>query len=226
MRLLLIDTCGAEGGVALAEGDGEVRTVAAEVLPGRSASERLIPAIRQMMEMKGWSLRDLTAIGVVHGPGSFTGVRVGLSAAKGLSEAGRVPLIAVSRLALLAQAADDPEGSVCALLDAGRGEYYCGVYRGRKKISESLLTAEETASAADGASVLITCEPRVAEALGMLSPRLVNEPKAEDVAPLVVERIEAGEFDDPVTLDANYLRRTDLEIFAKMVRINSSSAAG
>lgn len=222
MRLLLIDTCGGEGSVALAEG-GSV--VASEVLPGRSASERLIPVIRQLMEVEGWSLKDLAAIGVAHGPGSFTGVRVGLSAAKGLSEAGQVPLIAVSRLALLAAAAGTVEGNVCAVLDAGRGEFYCGIYAGRRRISEALLTAQEVAVAADEAEALIACEARVAEALGSLGPRLVDEPKAAAALPLVVERLQDGEFDDPATIDANYLRRTDLEIFAKQAKAPASGVA-
>ncbi|MEG9436385.1 tRNA (adenosine(37)-N6)-threonylcarbamoyltransferase complex dimerization subunit type 1 TsaB [Edaphobacter sp. HDX4] len=223
-RFLLIDTCGGEGSVALAEGEDTMRTVASEVLPGRSASERLIPSIRQMMEAEGWTLKDLTAIGVVHGPGSFTGVRVGLSAAKGLSEAGKVPLVAISRLALLAAAAEEPKEKVCAVLDAGRGEFYCGVYQGWGRISESLLTAEETARAADGATALLVCEPRAAEALERLSPRLVHEPTADDAIPFVVERSMRGQFDDAATLDANYLRRTDLEIFARMAKVIPSTA--
>jgi tRNA threonylcarbamoyladenosine biosynthesis protein TsaB len=223
-RLLLIDTCGGEGSVALAEGEDAMRTVASDVLPGRSASERLIPSIRQMMEAEGWTLKDLTAIGVVQGPGSFTGVRVGLSAAKGLSEAGKVPLVAISRLALLAAAAEEPEEKVCAVLDAGRGEFYCGVYQGWRRMSESLLTAEETARAADGATALVVCETRAAEALDRLSPRLVREPMAEDAIPFVVERIMRGQFEDAATLDANYLRRTDLEIFARMAKVIPSTA--
>src|SRR3984957_12320980 len=99
MRLLLIHTAGSEGSVALAEAQ---QIVAAEVLPGRSSSERLVPAVRRLMELQGWRLRDLTAVVVVHGPGSFTGVRVGLSAAKGLREAGGVGLIAVARVGVLA----------------------------------------------------------------------------------------------------------------------------
>ncbi|QNI35892.1 tRNA (adenosine(37)-N6)-threonylcarbamoyltransferase complex dimerization subunit type 1 TsaB [Edaphobacter albus] len=217
MRLLLIDTCGGEGSVALAEGESP-KVVASEVLPGRSASERLIPAIRQEMEDKGWRLSDLMAIVVVHGPGSFTGVRVGLSAAKGLCEAGRIPLIAVSRLALIANAVGKMEGEVCAVLDAGRGEFYCGVYAGQRKISESLLTAEEVARAAEGVSALVSCEPKVVEVLSALGPHLVGEPKADDALPFALEKIAREEFDDPATIDANYLRRTDLEIFAKVAK--------
>jgi tRNA threonylcarbamoyladenosine biosynthesis protein TsaB len=211
MRLLLIDTCGTEGTVALAEAE---RVVASETLPGRSASERLVPVVRGMMSAAEWRLDELAAIVVVHGPGSFTGVRVGLSAAKGLSEAGGIGLVAVSRLALLA-AAGDVAGEVCAVLDAGRGEFYCGVYAGRRCVREALLTGEEVAVAARSASAVVVCEERVAEALRPFAPRLVREPRAEEAVPFAVERVRAGEFDDAATLDANYLRRTDAEIFAK-----------
>ena len=212
MKLLLMDTCGTEGSVALAD-DGAV--VSSETLPGRSASERLVPVIREMMKAAGWTLKELAAIVVMNGPGSFTGVRVGLSAAKGLSEAGSVGVVAVSRLALLAAAAGEGADQVCAVLDAGRGEFYCGVYAGRRCVREALLSGEEVATAAAGASVVMVCEARVSEALSALKPRLVAEPVAGDALPFAVERVAAKEFDDVATLDANYLRRTDAEIFAK-----------
>src|SRR5580700_4835654 len=127
MRVLLIDTAGAEGSVALADTELERAVVAAEVLPGRTSSERLLPAVRRLMEERGWKLKELKAVVVVHGPGSFTGVRVGVSAAKGLSEAGGVGIVAVSRLALLA-ASGEGDGRVNAVLHAGRGEFYYGEY--------------------------------------------------------------------------------------------------
>jgi tRNA threonylcarbamoyladenosine biosynthesis protein TsaB len=213
MRLLLIDTCGSEGSVALADSSG---VIAKETLPGRSASERLIPVLREMLKSAGWSLGELTAIVVVHGPGSFTGVRVGVSAVKGLSEAGGVRVIAVSQLALLAAVAgDDVAGEVCAVLDAGRGEFYCGVYVGRRCVREALLDREGVVSASAGATRVVVWEERVEESLADLRPRLVREPGAEDALPFAVERIAAGSFDDVAALDANYLRRTDAEIFAK-----------
>jgi tRNA threonylcarbamoyladenosine biosynthesis protein TsaB len=215
MRLLLIDTCGAVGTIALAEGEGDVRVVAAESLPGRSASERLVAVVREMMKAAVWRLGELAAIVVVHGPGSFTGVRVGLSAAKGLSEASGVGLIAVSRLALLAAAAGDVKEQVCAVLDAGRGEFYCGLYVGRRCVREALLSLEEVAAAARDASAVVVSEPAVAAALVALKPRLVAEPVAGDALQFAVERVRGGQFDDVATVDANYLRRTDAEIFAK-----------
>lgn len=214
MRLLLIDTCGNEGNVALADTELAQTVMATEILPGRTSSERLVPAVRRLMESSGWALRELAAIVVVHGPGSFTGVRVGLSAAKGLSEASGVPLVAVSRLALLAASVGDGEAAVHAVLDAGRGEFYYGEYAGRRCVREALLNRGEVEGAVGG-GVVVVCEAKVADALAGLSPRVVREPVAADALPFALERIAAGDFDDAVTLDANYLRRTVAEIFAK-----------
>jgi tRNA threonylcarbamoyladenosine biosynthesis protein TsaB len=217
MRLLLIHTAGAEGTVALAEASdfgAEAMVVATAVLPGRSASERLVAEVRRLMEAAGWRLAELAAVVVVHGPGSFTGVRVGLSAAKGLSEAGGVPLIAISRLSLLAAASGDGDTTVHAVLDAGRGEFYYGEYAGHSCVREALLSQEEVGAAVAGGFVIV-CEAKVAEMLSGLHPRFVDEPAAGDALPLALERIAANEFDDAALLDANYLRRTDAEIFAK-----------
>jgi tRNA threonylcarbamoyladenosine biosynthesis protein TsaB len=211
MRLLLIHTAGNEGSVALAE---EREIVAAEDLPGRSSSERLVPAVRRLMELQGWNLRDLTAVVVVHGPGSFTGVRVGLSAAKGLSEAGGIPLIAISRLALLAATAGKSDETVHAVLDAGRGEFYYGEYAGHRCLREALFSHEEVSAAVPDSGLVVVSEEKVVEMLSELHPRFVDEPAAGDALPLALERISGNEFDDAALLDANYLRRTDAEIFA------------
>lgn len=212
MRFLLMHTSGGEGSVALADTEAADAVVASETLPGRSSSERLVPAVRRLMEARGWRLSDLTAVVVVDGPGSFTGVRVGLSAAKGLCEAGGVPLIAVSRLALLAACVG--EGAVHAVLDAGRGEFYYGEYVGRRLVREALLSEDEV-RAAVGGGVLVVCEAKVAEALAGMRPRMVAEPVAGDALAFAVERAGMGDFDDAALADANYLRRSDVEIFAK-----------
>jgi tRNA threonylcarbamoyladenosine biosynthesis protein TsaB len=214
MRLLLINTSGHEGSVALADTSADRPVLASEVLPGRSSSEHLVPAVRRLMESQLWKLCDLAAIVVVHGPGSFTGVRVGLSAAKGFSEAAGVPLIAVSRLALLASAAGQGGATVHAVLDAGRREFYYGEYAGRHCVREALLTEAEVKRMA-GSGTVVVCEAWAAEALTAIHPILVPEPSAADALSIAIERVEAAEFEDVMTLDANYLRRSDMEIFAK-----------
>jgi len=205
MRFLLMHTAGAEGSVALAS---EAGVVASEILPGRSSSEHLVSAVRRLMEAAGWTLRDLTAVVAVHGPGSFTGVRVGLSAAKGLCEAGGVPLIVVSRLELLAAETG------YAALDAGRGEFYFGEYADQRKACETLVSLDDL-RAAVGSDEVTVCELKAAEALAGLRVRVIAEPLAEATLPFALQRARVGEFDDVAATDANYLRRTDLEILAK-----------
>ncbi len=217
MRLLLLDTCGAEGTLALAETE-TATMLAAAALPGRSASERLVPAVRELLAARGETVQALGAIAVVHGPGSFTGVRVGVSVAKGLSEALAVPAIAISRLAVLAELAESTSlANVYALLDAGRGEFYVGHYAGESCVYEALLGREQLVcelSAEPGAS-LVACEAVVADALAGWDVQLVADPAAGSALRLALERVRAGRFDDVALLDANYVRRTDAEIFAK-----------
>ena len=191
----------------------DARVVARAELPGRSASERLVTEVRRLLESAGWGLGDLGAVVVVHGPGSFTGVRVGLSAAKGLCEAGGISMIAVSRLAVLAGKGGG--GLVHALLDAGRGEFFYGEYEGGRYLREALLTGEEV-RAAVGDGRVVACETKVAEGLEGLDVVMVAEPMAEEALPLALERLGRGAVDDVATIDANYLRRTDFEIKMKL----------
>lgn len=199
--IALIHTCGAEAVVALGEGD---RVVAEERLPGREASEKLVPALGRLLATGG----TLEAVAVVHGPGSFTGVRVGLSAAKGLCEARAAGMLAMSRLALLAGTG---EGAL-AVLDAGRGEFYCGFYDGGKREREVILTRDELAPLLVGRA-LRTCEPRVADALGVTA---VPEPGAKEMLDLAASRMANDEWSDVATVDANYLRRTDAELLQEL----------
>ena len=201
MKILLMNTCGAEGIVALAE-DGQVTAV--ELLPGRGTSEHLMPAIRRLFGNRGLGVQELGAVAVVNGPGSFTGVRVGLSAAKGLCEAGAVPMVALSRLGLVAGV----EGESVALLDGGRGEFYTGLYKDGVRISEELLRADDARAMLAGRDA-VTCEPKVAEALGV---RLIPEPGPGAMLTLALARITASDWSDVALTDANYLRRTDAEI--------------
>jgi tRNA threonylcarbamoyladenosine biosynthesis protein TsaB len=96
--------------------------VAAEDLERGRASAEVVAAVRRLLAGVGWGIKELDAVGVVSGPGSFTGMRTGLAAAKGMCEATGVRLVGVSRLAVLAQKAGVVEGYVA--LDAGRGEVY------------------------------------------------------------------------------------------------------
>jgi tRNA threonylcarbamoyladenosine biosynthesis protein TsaB len=218
--LLSLNTCGNTASVALGVADeNEVRIVATAELAVRTYSARLIPEIASLLESQYATLRDVEAIVVVKGPGSFTGIRVGLSTAKGLAEGAGIPLIALSRLVLLADASGLPH--VLAAVDAGRGEYYAGEYRNGNCLGEMLLRGAEMVAAANlpGAGVLVCEENRAddastsaSSALAICGPVYVQPPGAAEALRFSLRRLRAGDFDDRETLDANYLRRSDAEV--------------
>jgi tRNA threonylcarbamoyladenosine biosynthesis protein TsaB len=218
--LLSLNTCGNTASVALGvAGDKDLKIVASAELAVRTYSARLIPEIAALLKSRQATLADIEAIVVVSGPGSFTGIRVGLSTAKGLAEGAGIPLIAVSRLALLANASLLPH--VLAAVDAGRGEYYVGEYRNGNNLGETLLSGKETVAAAQqsGAGVLVCEESRADDvsasacsALAVCGPVYVQPPDAAEALRFALNRFHARDFDDPETLDANYLRRSDAEV--------------
>ena len=220
--LLALNTCGSTASVALGVAAAkDIKILATASLAVRTYSARLIPEIAAMLESQHATLRDIEAIVVVNGPGSFTGIRVGLGTAKGLAEGGGIPLIAVSRLALLAGTSGLPH--VLAAMDAGRGEYYVGEYRNGQNLGEVLLSAEETVAAAKqpGAGVLLCDESVAGDAsaagsacagLAICGPVYVQPADAAEALRFALGRFRAGKFDDVETLQANYLRRSDAEV--------------
>ena len=145
--LLAINTCGNTATVALGRvSPDKLKILATATLAVRTYSARLIPEIAKLLASQSATMADVEAIVVVNGPGSFTGIRVGLSTAKGLADGAGPPLIAVSRLALLAYSSGLPH--VLTAVDAGRGDYYVGEYRNGEKLQETLMSGEETIAAA------------------------------------------------------------------------------
>ena len=224
--LLSLNTCGSTASAALGVADDEYKTVcivARAELAVRTYSARLIPEIDAMLRSQQATMRDITTIVVVNGPGSFTGIRVGVSTAKGLAESAKIPIVAVSRLALLAATSGLPH--VLAAVDAGRGEYYVGEYRNGERVAELLLTVQETVAFATqpGSGVLVCDESRAGDlpiantsacaVLAACGPIYVQPPDAAEALRFALGRIRAQAFDDAETLTANYLRRSDAELF-------------
>src|SRR5271157_6041406 len=107
--LLAIDTCGPSGSVALGRLSGQFVEILGQIeLAGRSYSATLVAAVEELLVRGGVTLREVGAIVAVNGPGSFTGVRVGLSAVKGLAEGAQIRVLAVSRLEVFAAASGVP----------------------------------------------------------------------------------------------------------------------
>jgi tRNA threonylcarbamoyladenosine biosynthesis protein TsaB len=204
-KVLLIDACGETAGVAVCEGQ---TVIAKENLP-RAGSVEIISAVERVMTRAGWRLRELNVIGVVNGPGSFTGVRVGLAAAKGLCEASAVRMIAVSRLQVLAEAI----GLTTELLalDAGRGEFYLCEQMHDGATQEWLGSQDEVVLAGQGRRVVVT-EEKTAEKLVAVKT-VLHSLHVED-ALIPVLRMLRSETMDMTLVDANYLRR-ESDIYKK-----------
>ncbi|HMD21881.1 MAG TPA: tRNA (adenosine(37)-N6)-threonylcarbamoyltransferase complex dimerization subunit type 1 TsaB [Alloacidobacterium sp.] len=209
--LLGIDTCGSTGTIALARREGEeIAVLGTAELEGKTYAAMLVPHLRELLDAHNTSLQQMEAMIVVNGPGSFTGVRVGVSAVKGLAEAFATPVIAVSRLQVLAEKAQ----TSYAVLDAGRGEFY---FRHENLLMprEALLSLNELEDELQLAPLhsLGVCEEKIAAAF--LEADLVSPPTAADAISVALPRLLAGDFEDLASLDGNYLRRSDAELFAR-----------
>lgn len=129
MKLLVIDTSTAEMSIALMEGN----TLLAErnETVDRNHSNKLIPAIHELISSQGISMKDIEGIAVGRGPGSYTGVRIGVTAAKTFAWSLRIPLIGVSSLEALAYGAADRKSDkhwIIPMMDARRSQVYTGLY--------------------------------------------------------------------------------------------------
>jgi tRNA threonylcarbamoyladenosine biosynthesis protein TsaB len=215
--LLAIDTCGPVGSVALGRLEGgQVALLAESILEGRTYSSTLLTAIDVLLHAQDVRLADLAALVVVNGPGSFTGVRVGLATAKGLAEPGQIPVLALSRLEVLASASGVPT----VALDAHRHEIYLRYASAGEAARELLAGAEELAALAPPRQVA-ACDEAAAEVLAAAWPgtELVRAPAPSAAAALrlAVPRFVANSFDNLALLDGHYLRRSDAEIFGESI---------
>lgn len=224
MLILGVDTSGKHGSIALARGDADCFEVL-EVLPleGGTFSAQLIPQIATLLDKHHLKKEEVGAIAAASGPGSFTGLRVGLAAVKALAEVLKQPIAAVSLLEAVA-ADSGQEGTIVAALDAGRGELFAGEFE--VKGGQATLCHECLFSQGEFADVLrtsgrhaVTPDASVAQALkeqGVAEAvRMVSRPRSDAIARLGLRKILAGQTVTPEELDANYIRRSDAEILKK-----------
>ncbi len=217
MLILGVDSSGKNGSIALVQCEADVSRVL-DVIPlnGGAFSAQLVPQVSSLLQKQGFTKQQIDAFAVVSGPGSFTGLRVGLAVVKALAEILQQPIAAVSLLHAIGLAAPT-DGRVIAALDAGRGEIYAGIYdlanRQAACVSERLLTLTEFLAEAVGHSVA-TPDQKIAGAVKAAGITLyaVSLPQADVIARLGFEKIRAGETVTPEALDATYIRRTDAEL--------------
>jgi tRNA threonylcarbamoyladenosine biosynthesis protein TsaB len=228
MLILAIDTSGQSGGITVAEaGENEFRVIESAPIAGGTFSAQLVPTLAALLNKHGYSATDLGGFAAASGPGSFTGLRVGLSAIKGLAEALKKPIAVVSVLEALAALAPHT-GKIAAALDAGRSEVFLGIYEveaastghsSARMFSEELVSQPAFVEKLrlERPVALVTSDRSIAEVAGEtdVAVQLVSRPGSEAVARIGAGKLLAGETVAVEALDANYLRRSDAEIFFK-----------
>jgi tRNA threonylcarbamoyladenosine biosynthesis protein TsaB len=218
MLLIAIDTSGRAGTVALCRGDADrFEALQLATLEGGTYAARLMPVIAELLQQNELDKRDIDAFVVVTGPGSFTGLRVGLATVKGLCEALGKPLATVSMLEALV-ITHVRKGEATAILSAGRGEIYVGEYRVTAGHAELLRGYIAKLLEFRGESgTLLTPDESVANALRAAGQDivLVEPVLADGIGRIGFRKLLKGEIADAATVDVNYMRRSDAEIFHK-----------
>ena len=225
MLLLSIDTSGKQGSIALARAgersaDGGVEVIEVVPLAGGTFSAQLVPQIAALLSNHGFTKHDIGAFAVASGPGSFTGLRIGLAVVKALAEVLNKPIAAVSLLEVCVFTSG-AQGKVMAALDAGRSDVYVGEYETPAKAGrvprERILARSEFLAQTKGWKV-VTPDAALAEATAAAgsSVSTLAPISAVAVARLGWCKIQSGETVTPEHLEANYIRRTDAEMLEKI----------
>jgi tRNA threonylcarbamoyladenosine biosynthesis protein TsaB len=228
---LAIDTCDPRGSVAVLREEEVVGLL--EHKTKEEYSSWLLPGVQEVLKTAGLRMDDVDAYAAAAGPGSFTGVRVGLTTVKAWAEVYRKPIAAVSRLEAIASQAAGPPKFVAAFVDAQRGQLFGAVYRregaGLARVGEEMVIAPgrfvETATevtkgeriawvSPDPNLVLLDAAWKHREKLGEPIEQ-VSSTLAAIIGRIGLRRLQEGKATDSLGLDANYVRRSDAEIFWK-----------
>ncbi len=214
--ILSIDTTSEFGSIALTEQDRVVEEVLLHSPDG--FGHILFQHLEQMLARHGVGVNEMECFAAASGPGSFTGVRVGLAAVKGLAEAAGKKVVAVSNLRALAYFGSAALRAV--VLDARRGEVYGAVYNNRLEvvIPEAVLKFSDWLKTLPASSYEFVSTD-FSPFQGHVDPAIpvVTAPRAlaAAVGSIAWSEFAAGRAGDPEEIDANYVRRSDAELFWK-----------
>ncbi len=225
MRVLGLETATRRASVGLLI-DGELVAERSEPAQGSHAVS-LFPLIDAILQEAGCRVDALDAVAVSSGPGSFTGLRVGISVAKGFARATGVRLVAVPTLEGLARTVDGEPGVVCAVLDALKGELYAACFESsaagcRRLTADRLLTPQALLALLPAPCVVVgdggtVCEPVLRAHFGervTVLPAATHGPRGGVIAALGWERLRAGELADVPSLEPTYVRPSEAELKA------------
>ena len=227
MLILAIDTSTPAGSLAIMDDGREVAVRARD--SSEDYSSRLFRELEAVLNEADASLPEIGLYAVATGPGTFTGLRIGLTAAKAWAEVHGKPIVGVSTLEALAALAPAAAGTIAPVIDARRGQVYAGAYsRSSGKLAPlfpdmvcSLPEFLQALRPLDGMGgvTFISSTPNLLEgfrdtagALGVIEVAPVLAPSVGRIA---FERAQRGEVTDALHLDANYVRRSDAELLWK-----------
>jgi tRNA threonylcarbamoyladenosine biosynthesis protein TsaB len=210
VTILALDTTSEFGSVAIRSGGATVTERAIHSPEG--FAHLIFPAIQQVLEQAGVRLAEIDGFAAASGPGSFTGVRVGLSAVKGLAEALGKPASRISNLQVLGSFGNLPMRAV--VLDARRGDVFAAVYDSGLKpvMPETVLKLSAWLERLD-APMYEFISPSALPLEGTRFAAMPFRLAPKCLAAAVARCAEAGVWQDPAALDANYVRRSDAELF-------------
>jgi tRNA threonylcarbamoyladenosine biosynthesis protein TsaB len=223
MKILAVDTATKSCSVAIVQNGA----VSAEVTLVRrqTHSKHLMEVIRRVVSFAGIPLSDLDGFAVTRGPGSFTGLRIGLGTVKGLAAASGKPIVGVSSLSCLATQARTPSYLICPIIDARKDEVYWSRYRyvdnQLNQFCPEQVTAPENVLTDIGESCLFVgdgarlYQKLIELRLGQLAHFAPDDQaiiRGTTVALLSQERFKSGNIDDTADLIPYYIRRSDAEI--------------
>ncbi|WP_018249292.1 tRNA (adenosine(37)-N6)-threonylcarbamoyltransferase complex dimerization subunit type 1 TsaB [Orenia marismortui] len=224
MLVLAIDSSTNSGSVALISEEGIIGETLLNLQ--ETHSQRLMPQVVNLLEACGYKPKDLGGIGVALGPGSFTGIRIGLTTAKTLAQSLDIPIAGISTLEAMAYNLEYSRGYLCPMIDGRRNRVFTSLYRANNNIEveskESLINIDDLLSQLSEIEDDIYF---IGEVAGVYKDKIIkmiknpnflnsnfNLPKAAKIGELALNKLISGEGDNLFALTPNYLKRSQAEI--------------
>ena len=224
MKVLALETATIAGSVAVLDDvEGLIGEVRVDVKIAHA--ERLMPSIEWLLNSSNISINDIDVFAVSIGPGSFTGLRIGVSTAKGFAFATGRPIVAVPTIDAFARTLPFCSHLICPILDARKNEVYAGLYKWEdnrcvKIMPETAISPEELVQKITGPVVFTgdgvkKYRELISAALtsnAIFAPPSKMTPSAAAVAEIAVEKFNEGITADPAGLVPFYIRKSEAEI--------------
>ncbi len=212
MYILNLETATKNCSVALSK-DGKTISSRDFAGEGYSHAEKLHVFIDEVLKESAIGYDELSAIAVSRGPGSYTGLRIGVSAAKGFCYALRIPLIAVDTLAVLAAQVSVQSGLIVPMIDARRMEVYSAAFdKDHQQVSDTkaeIITTESYSAIGDEIYFIGDCQPKLRDVLTKENFKFLDDviyPSARDMSDLSYQKYQAGSFEDVAYFEPFYLK--------------------